>query len=450
MTVFIKVGTLILAVGSAIPMPMTGSSWQALDAAYSGSSAKQQTPTPGQVAVGKGLPGPQTLTLEQALALAETSSPQITAALSQAEGAQGRIQSARAYPNPGLEILAGRQYAKPIYNPGVPGVLQQYSFIQPLEISAVRRTRIEAAQRGKEGSDIGVIGVRRGVRAQVKRAFFDALRREEEVAHAGENLALVQDLRRRTEVSVNVGEAARLELIRAEAETTRASAAVRSAQLSYVTAISALRATIGAPLPPDVQPTALLDDPVSLPPLSGIRATLLERFPTSQQAQLEIQRSRAVLANELALRLPQPSLYAEYDEQPDIRFYRFGVSVPLALWDRRKGPIAEATAALQTAQAFASQRRLELTAALERAYGQYQIANEQVQAFAGGALRQAEAAVQGAEAAYRFGERGILEVLDAQRVLQAVRGELLDAQYERQNALIDLEELGAVQLKEQQ
>jgi len=107
------------------------------------------------------------------------------------------------------------------------------------------------------------------------------------------------------------------------------------------------------------------------------------------------------------------------------------------------------TAAEETATHYPAARtvrlhRLELTASLESAYGQYQVADQQVKSFESGALRQANAAVEAARAAYRLGARGIIEVLDAQRVLQRVRGDLLDAQYERENALIDLQELGAV------
>jgi cobalt-zinc-cadmium efflux system outer membrane protein len=112
--------------------------------------------------------------------------------------------------------------------------------------------------------------------------------------------------------------------------------------------------------------------------------------------------------------------------------------------NRRKGPIAEAAASITRAEATLNQHRLELTAALESAYGQYLVADQQVKSFESGALRQANAAVGAAQAAYRLGARGIIEVLDAQRVLQRVRGELLDAQFERENALINLQELGAV------
>jgi cobalt-zinc-cadmium efflux system outer membrane protein len=189
-----------------------------------------------------------------------------------------------------------------------------------------------------------------------------------------------------------------------------------------------------------------LDPPVSLESLETIRTEVLSHHPALAQAKAEVERAESLRANEQALRLPQPGLYGEYEEQPDLRFYRMGVTVTIPLWDRRKGPIAEAVAAAHVASAIENQRRLEITAALERAYGQYQVANQQVTAFEAGALKQANAALDAAQSAYRFGERGIIEVLDAQRVLQRVRGEFLDAQYERQSALVDLEELGAIQL----
>ena len=94
--------------------------------------------------------------------------------------------------------------------------------------------------------------------------------------------------------------------------------------------------------------------------------------------------------------------------------------------------------------AVLDQRRLELISALERAYEQYELADQQVTSLEAGSLRAAESAVDAAKSAYRFGERGIVEVLDAQRVLQSVRGDLVDAQFARQAALVDLEEIGAV------
>ena len=43
--------------------------------------------------------------------------------------------------------------------------------------------------------------------------------------------------------------------------------------------------------------------------------------------------------------------------------------------------------------------------------------------------------------AARFGERGILDVLDAQRVLRGVRADLIQARYQLQEARIKLDQL---------
>jgi len=56
--------------------------------------------------------------------------------------------------------------------------------------------------------------------------------------------------------------------------------------------------------------------------------------------------------------------------------------------------------------------------------------------------------LQAAEAAYQFGERGIIDVLDAQRVLRSARLDYLNAQFDRQAALIELEQLRARDLRE--
>jgi cobalt-zinc-cadmium efflux system outer membrane protein len=71
-----------------------------------------------------------------------------------------------------------------------------------------------------------------------------------------------------------------------------------------------------------------------------------------------------------------------------------------------------------------------------------------VQAFEGGLLRQAQQSLRVAEAAYRFGERGIIEYLDAQRTLRLVRQDYANALFEARYALIELERLIGTDLLE--
>lgn len=377
------------------------------------------------------------LTLARALELAEQHSPAMRAAAARAQGAEAGIRTARAYPNPEFNTYFGRQYVRQLG--AVPGLMEHYSAAQPVELPSVRKTRIRAAELGRESSLFSRAEARLALRANVKQAFYMVLRRRAEIDLAQENLKLVQELRNRIGVQVEVGEAARLELTRADAEVATARTLATSAQLRYRNALAALRTAIGAPLPAQFDARGELEAGRALPPLDQLTAEVLSRHPTIAQAEAEIRRAEAVLQSERAQRKPQPWLRGEYERQPDLGFFRFGLTLPLPLWNKREGPIAEAEAELARARAQADLRRIELTAAMESAYGLYEVAGQQVASFEQGVLKGAEEALKAAEAAFRFGERGIIEVLDAQRVLRTVRQDFLSAQFDLQAALIDVE-----------
>ncbi|WP_263411270.1 TolC family protein [Terriglobus tenax] len=384
------------------------------------------------------------LTLDEALAMARRNSPRLQEALAATQRSQAGVLAARAYSNPTMDIYFGPQYARPIATPGTPGLLQHYSGTQTIEIPSERTARRKAAEFQVSSARAAEQGIGLNVMADAQRAFYIALKRLQEIRQARENLTLVEDLRRRVEVEVSVGEKGRLELTRAEAELARARFAVNSAQIEYTSAIALLRAAIAAPADANLVPVGSIDGRAVLPALDTLRDQVLVNHPAVLQSQADLKTSQATLDREKAMRIPRPTFFAEFENQPDLRYWRTGFSVPIPVFDRRRGEIADAKASISQSNAVLDQRRLELVSSLERAYEQYQLANQQVSSLEAGSLRAAESAVEAAKSAYRFGERGIVEVLDAQRVLQSVRGDLLDAQFARQSALIDLEELGAL------
>lgn len=383
------------------------------------------------------------LTLDRALEMADRANPQLKVAQAGVEGASAAIVTARQRPNPEIFASFGRQ--RITQQSAVPGQLGSFTFSQPIEWGSVRRARIGVATIGRESTEFQLSEARLGIRAAVKQAFFEALRREAEIGVATDNLRNIEELRRRIEVQVKVGEAARLELVRADAELASARVQLRAAELRRATALAGLRAAIGGQVG-DITPQGQLEPQALVPPLDTLRQDVIARHPAVQQAEAEARRAQARLGLERELRKPQPELQAGVDRVPDSQGYRVGIAIPIPLLNRRQGEIAEATAALRQSTAAVDLRKLELTAALERAYGVYEVAQQQVAALEAGALKQAQAALEAAEAAFRFGERGILEVLDAQRVLRGVRSDYLNAQYDRQAALIELERLQAVNL----
>jgi cobalt-zinc-cadmium efflux system outer membrane protein len=120
---------------------------------------------------------------------------------------------------------------------------------------------------------------------------------------------------------------------------------------------------------------------------------------------------------------------------------RLGLVMTVPIFDRREGPIAEALADIDRSRFALTSLEQTLNQFLDGAWQQYQIALSQVNAYESGLLREAESALKVAESSYRYGERGILDYLDAQRTYRMVRNELNTTRHDLRAALVELERL---------
>ena len=229
-------------------------------------------------------------------------------------------------------------------------------------------------------------------------------------------------------------------------ELARARTVSASARLRITQALAQLRTTIGAPLADayDVAPVTLAD--LRYPELGVLRDEIEARHPALAQSRAALRRAEARLENERALRTPQPTLIGGIDRQPETNQFLVGIALPLPLFNQRQGQIGEARAALDEARASLEARRIALRGALDVAARRAEIARAEIASFDGGLIKQSESALAIADAAYRLGERGFIEVLDAQRVLRQVRSDALAARFELQSALIEIERLRAREL----
>ncbi len=124
------------------------------------SSATTSPAAPLQSALPNNRAHNTTLTLDQALALAEENSPALKQAAATVDRAYAGIQTAKTYTNPTFDVLSGHQAARPIATPGVPGLLQHYGVEQTVEIPAERRARLRVAQLDLVGNKYQLAGVR--------------------------------------------------------------------------------------------------------------------------------------------------------------------------------------------------------------------------------------------------------------------------------------------------
>ncbi|MCK6374134.1 MAG: TolC family protein [Zoogloea sp.] len=373
--------------------------------------------------------------------LARSGHPSLAAAQALVEAGRAQVTAAAAYPNPDVEFLAGRTQARV---PGVTGGSAQTLTIQQrIDNPWQRDARIAAAGHGLEARQAERRGFENDLMARLDQRFFEVLRRIAELRAAREDLQLAEQIRSKVAVRVDTGESPRYELIKADTELLNAQKSAESADLRVAQARAALRALVGPALPADFQLDGSLSGAVNVPPLEQLRAEVLARNPELLRNQAEVRRAERQLELERLRRQPEVALKVAEDRDHELRDTRLGVVVSVPIWDRRQGPVAEADALLSRSRSELAAQELALVQALEGAYRQYEINRNQVSALENGILREAEAALKVAEAAYRFGERGILDYLDAQRVFRAARNELIAARYELQLAVIDIERLRA-------
>lgn len=373
--------------------------------------------------------------------LALDSSRSMMAARERVTAARHAVRSAGAFPNPEIEYLSGTARSRAVGANS--GDARSATLTQPIDLPWVRSSRIGAAEAGVQASEAGLRAFEADLVANVRLRYFEVLRRNAEQRNAREDLDLMESVRSRIALRVETGEAPRFELVKADAEMLNAQKSVLAAGIRAEQARSHLRQSVGSGLPAEYSLRGALREAREVPPQDAARVSLAEASPTLAQAKAEVARAERQLELERRQRWPSLAVKGSYDDDPDLRTSRVGVVLTVPLWDRRSGPVGEAAAQLSRSRHELAAQEFSLEQQLTMAYQQYEIAQAQVGALESGIVRQAENALKIAQAAYRFGERGFLEVLDAQRVFRAARAELIAARFELAAAWVEIERLRA-------
>ena len=368
--------------------------------------------------------------------------PALQASQRSLELASAGVTTAGARTNPRLEWNAGRNHASTA--PASQGNVNGFGISQFLENPALRSARLEGANSIERGSFQLVAVSRNEVVSQIKVRAFEYLLRKEEVLAASESLQLLEEIRTRVKVRVDTGETGKYELIKADTEIVSAKEKEQSARLQVEQAAITLNRLAAGQLPANWSLDANLSDPIALPALDALVQRALESNPELRVLQADVDRADARLKEAVASRWPGLELGYFQQREPDVRQNMLSLSIQVPLLDQRSGPRAEAIADRERARARLEGRRAELQQQLALASKAVDIARVRINALDAGAMRGAEAALRVAQAAYRFGERGILDVLDAQRVLRSVRADLLQARYQLQASSIELEFLAGL------
>ncbi|MDO9310058.1 MAG: TolC family protein [Nitrosomonas sp.] len=389
------------------------------------------------------------LTIEEVQRTGLQANGLVLAARSQIGMAQAGVVAASAFLNPEVTVTAGpdsNRYSLAITGPT--SMQRHVTVNQPIENPVMRSARINASEAVVDASRASYDQVRADLAAQLRVRSYELLLRQEQFAMEQSIYDLVEDVRRRIAINVERGEIARFELIRADTEVQNAANRREAARLGVQRARIALMQFTAGAIPADFEISASLKDPVNFPSLEVLRQQVPSINPEVMRLQAEQERANQRISQERASVLPQINvLYTNYQDA-QFTSNTAGMSVRIPLWYRRRGEIDTAIHDSARIRETLEFRRFEVGQLFESAWQSLQIAQRRVDMFESGLIKEAENAVQVAQSAYRFGERGLIEVLDTQRIYRGILGDSLQARFDLQSAAAEIDRLRAHYPKE--
>ena len=383
----------------------------------------------------------KTFTINDLISLSLETSPQVLAARDQSKAIKGQLSTARAIPNPEFEVSTGQQ--RSVTGPLTVGNVSSWSVTQPLDMPYTRFPRVNAAEANLRAAEATRIAFEIETISRVQQRFYELMRREAEQKAAEEDMSLTKQIRDRMQIRYDVGETARFELIRVQTEFLNAQITAESSKLRVDQARSQLRQTVGHQLPADFVVVAEQPKLEALPSLTVLLNEVQAQSPELQRAKAEVEATESKLSFEKNSRLPRLAFKASQYNDPNFTDRLYGLQVSIPIWDFRGGQVAEAEANASKAKNQLNAQSQTLDQQMETAYKLYQMSSYQVKILSQEVVQLAASAQRIAEVSYRYGERGMLEYLDAQRTFRAARNDLIKARFDLASVVTEIQRMRA-------
>jgi cobalt-zinc-cadmium efflux system outer membrane protein len=147
------------------------------------------------------------------------------------------------------------------------------------------------------------------------------------------------------------------------------------------------------------------------------RARLLAENPELSELRFNVDRARWAVQRANAGRVPNLTVMsgAQYDNATEFAMANVQVSMPLPIFDRNQGGIAQAGGELTAAQAALDARELYLTQQLATAMADYNTACRRIDKYTGSILPAARKSLELISSGYEKGELEYLDILATQR-----------------------------------
>jgi cobalt-zinc-cadmium efflux system outer membrane protein len=368
------------------------------------------------------------LTLAAARQAAQRTSPAVRAAQEGVLAAAARERQAGAFPNP---ILAySREQTSRAGQTNAQDIAQVE---QPLELGGQRSARREAARLRHASAAARLDAARLQVDADVTRAFVLAVAAERRARLANQATASFVEAQRVSDQRLAAGDVAGYAARRLRLEAARFAAVRAAALLERQSTRTALASLMGTSLRATDSLDATLDAAALVSvavdaPLDSLIARAERERPERKAATLDAAALEADARLAARERIPTPVIAAGYKGErvadpavgslTGFQGFIAGVSVPLPLFDRRRGAVSAAEAEGRRARTEGDAVRRRIAREVTDAADAFQSAELQVALLAPHLGEDAQITVRAVQASYAEGEITLVEWLDAMRAYQ--------------------------------
>ncbi|MGP0630248.1 TolC family protein [Nitrospina sp. 32_T5] len=381
------------------------------------------------------------LTLHQVAAHILLHNPDLQAFQLEIRAREARALQEGLIPNPQVQalvqdVLGSGQFA------GASDSENQVLFLQWIELGGKRMKRETAANLNTELAEWDYETVRMNVLTDTAKAYADVLARQEALKLVRELEALSERLHTAVAERVKAGKVPPIDEVKAAVTLSTTRMQRQQAKNELQAARRRLAALWGRPLAAFDHLQGNLYGIQSLPELDEL-AGRLNRNPDLARWATEMIQRDAVIDLEESRAVPnlQLGVGARWLQENRDNTVMFQIQLPIQLFDRNQGAIAEAH--YRKSKAEAQQRAVEvrLQTVLSNHYARLVNAHTQVTSLKSQVLPGARMAFDAVQEGYRFGKFGYLEVLDSQRTWFEARKQYLNALAEYHSAVADVERL---------
>ena len=354
-------------------------------------------------------------TLDELVGEALRENPEMRALSASIDSARGEVTTAATWPNPELSLSPKVAHVKGDGSRGTTEFDGQYGFTQTIEFPGKRALRRALAERNVDIRELALGGFRNQLRVQVTNVYYRLLASAALVSLKEKRLALARTFVAAARRKVDAGFAPEFEATKAEVEVVAGEKALREAQAEHLAARAVLNTLLGRKPGDALTIAGTIDAGAAAPDESVLLAEAQARNPILKVQAAEVERTRVALALARRSRLPDFTVGPSYETEPDTSFYAFGISLPLPLWDQKKGEIATAEAEERRASAELIKLQLEIARDVLTSAQQLAAAREGLSYYTPELRAKLANALDAAASTYAEGRTTLLVFLETQR-----------------------------------